>query len=716
MKKFAKILCIILCLAMVLSFASAAFAAEEGKTYVKVTADQDDWSGTYLLVCEASGYAFNSGAEKLDAAKNSLALTVAGDRITTAENIAVTVEKVDGGYVMKAANGEYFYGQSGANKLLTTTDLATAAAAPISFSFVEGELAIVSATSHMRFNVDGSQLRFRFFKEATYANQAAVSLFKLDESAEPAAEEVTIPEAIEIAKEANGKKYIVRGTVSEVKNTTWGNMYVEDAEGNKLYIYGTYSADGSVRYDAMEVKPNVGDEVVLMGELSTYNGESQMKNGWLLAHTLAPEPPAPTPDPVEISIPKANEIAMGQEHNTYTAELYIVTGVISEIKNETYGNMYIQDAEGNSLYLYGLYNEAGERYDAMATKPVVGDTITVVGALGQYYGSAQMKNGTMTAHTPAAGGGEEPTPEPTPDPVEITIAEAIAIGAAKEHNTFTEEKYIVTGEIVEIASETWGNMYIQDAEGNKLYIYGLYDVDGNRYDALATKPAVGDTVTLVGILGQYNGNAQMKNATMTAHTPAQKEDEPGTEGSVTTEHNFDSLVDVNIGSTEDKAEIPEGTTFADGFFTVIGKLTQRYQESKGGIYAVEIAKNGQGAMQFTVEGTANVTFVVSSTGKENVSAVALINVATGEVIANVEGLSEVSTTSTTTLTYKDLPAGTYQLVSPQSDYNRGFRLMTIHVEQTVTGPAQTGDFIMVAVCSLLVSGGALAILPKKREF
>lgn len=525
MKKFAKTLCIILCLAMVLSFASAAFAAEEGKTYVKVTADQDDWSGTYLLVCEASGFAFNSGAEKLDAAKNSVALTVAGDRITTAENIAVTVEKVDGGYVMKAANGEYFYGQSGANKLLTTTDQAAAAAAPITFSFVEGELAIVSDTSHMRFNVDGSQLRFRFFKEATYANQAAVSLFKLDENAEPAAEEVTIPEAIEIAKEGNGKKYIVRGTVTEVKNATWGNMYIEDDAGNKLYIYGTYSADGSVRYDAMEVKPNVGDEVVLMGELSTYNGESQMKNGWMLAHTPAPEPPAPVPDPVEISIAKANEIAMGQEHNTYTAEMYIVTGVVSEIKNETYGNMYIQDAEGNSLYLYGLYNEAGERYDAMATKPVVGDTITVVGVLGQYYGSAQMKNGTMTAHTPGKGD-EEPTPEPEPeptpepDPVEVSIADAIAIGAAKEHNTFTEEKYIVSGVIVEIASETWGNMYIQDSEGNKLYIYGLYDADGNRYDAMATKPAVGDTVTLVGILGQYNGNAQMKNATMTAHTPA----------------------------------------------------------------------------------------------------------------------------------------------------------------------------------------------------
>lgn len=518
MKSFAKILCIFLCLAMVLSFVVVAFAAEESKTYVKVTADQDDWSGTYLLVCESAGYAFNSAAEKLDAAKNSIAVTVAGDRITTAENIAVTVEKVNGGYVMKAANGEYFYGQSGANKLLTTTDQAAAAAAPITFSFVEGELAIVSDTSHMRFNVAPDQARFRFFKEATYANQAAVSLFKLDESAEPAAEEVSIPEANEIAQEANGKKYIVRGTVKEVKNTTYGNMYIQDAEGNTLYVYGMYSADGSIRYDALEVKPAAGDQVVLLGELNTYNGEAQMKNGWLLAHTPAPEPPAPAPDPIAVSIPEANTIGAAMEHNTYTEGKYIVSGTICEIANTQYGNLYIQDAEGNKLYVYGLYNAEGARFDKLDPQPKVGDVVTLEGVLGQYNGNPQMKNATMTAHTPVEN--ENPDPAPTPDPVEITIPEANAIGAAKEHNTYTEEKYILSGEIVEIANETYGNLYIQDAEGNKLYIYGLYDADGNRFDALAAKPAVGDTITVVGVLGQYNGNPQMKNATMTAHMPA----------------------------------------------------------------------------------------------------------------------------------------------------------------------------------------------------
>ena len=185
---------------------------------------------------------------------------------------------------------------------------------------------------------------------------------------------------------------------------------------------------------------------------------------------------------------------------------------------------------------------------------------------------------------------------------------------------------------------------------------------------------------------------------------------------VITEHNFD-MGDVNTGSTEDKAEIPEGTTFVDGYFTVVGKMTQRYQESKGGIYAVEIGKNGTGALEFAIKGTATVTFVVSSTGSSNTSAVALLNVETGEIMTNVEGLVEVSTTAGTTLTYENLPAGTYQLISPESDYNRGFRLMSAAVVETIEGPAFTGDTAPIGLAMMLCMMAAfgLAVMVVKRK-
>ena len=231
--------------------------------------------------------------------------------------------------------------------------------------------------------------------------------------------------------------------------------------------------------------------------------------------------------------------------------------------------------------------------------------------------------------------------------------------------------------------------------------------------------ADGTPITIESFLGEWDAFAG-KDMTIVMSSEkvdnAPKEDVGGDDEptvTITTEHDFDSLVDANLGNTTDKAPIPEGTTFGKGFFTVVGTMTQRYQESKGGVYAVEIAKNGTGAMEFTVKGTAQVTIVVSSTGGSNTSAVALINVATGEIMTNVEGLTEVSTTAATTLTYKDLPAGTYQLISPQSDYNRGFRLMSIHVEQTYTGPAGTGE----ALATMLISAmSVIAIVPNKKKF
>ena len=82
-------------------------------------------------------------------------------------------------------------------------------------------------------------------------------------------------------------KYYVTGHVSSVDNTTYGNIYITDGEGNFFLVYGTYSADGSTRYDALEYKPVKGDEVTVYGIIGKYNSSAQMKNGWydeIVAH------------------------------------------------------------------------------------------------------------------------------------------------------------------------------------------------------------------------------------------------------------------------------------------------------------------------------------------------------------------------------------------------------------------------------------------------
>ena len=87
-------------------------------------------------------------------------------------------------------------------------------------------------------------------------------------------------------------KYKVTGVITEVYQTTHGNMKIEDAEGNILTIYGTYDATGDIRYDKLEVKPVAGDTVTIYGPIGQYDGTPQIKNGWIVEHT----PAGTTPD------------------------------------------------------------------------------------------------------------------------------------------------------------------------------------------------------------------------------------------------------------------------------------------------------------------------------------------------------------------------------------------------------------------------------------
>ena len=137
----------------------------------------------------------------------------------------------------------------------------------------------------------------------------------------------------------------------------------------------------------------------------------------------------------------------------------------------------------------------------------------------------------------------------------------------------------------------------------------------------------------------------------------------------------------------DKDAIAEGTTFANGYFTIVGGVTQRVKD--GAVYCVEVAKNGGGAIQFTVTGTATVEVQFSSTGKENTSKIGIFD-AEGNLVANNEGIITVTGASAgmTVVTY-NLPAGTYSVVSPASDvdagetdYNRGARVFYVNVTET----------------------------------
>lgn len=131
---------------------------------------------------------------------------------------------------------------------------------------------------------------------------------------------------------------------------------------------------------------------------------------------------------------------------------------------------------------------------------------------------------------------------------------------------------------------------------------------------------------------------------------------------------------ISAEGVTDKDTIAAGTVYSE-FFTITGSVTQRI--SSGATKSIELAKNGGGAVAFTLSRKAVVTVVVASTSGSNTSAFAVVD-ALNQVIAEDAGLTIVEGTDGLTITYT-LEAGSYSIISPESEYNRGMRVYSVSV-------------------------------------
>ena len=163
-------------LAAILLLTTHAFTAFGQTTYEKVTSAPTDWTGEYLLVFEndaTTAYCWTG----VDAASCYEELTISGNSISATDVVTISIVTMDGGYSIQvnggANNGKYIYGQSGSNiiKFGTSPELNT-------LECESDGVKITSNTSVMRFNSASNNLRFRYFKSASYTNQQVVQLYK----------------------------------------------------------------------------------------------------------------------------------------------------------------------------------------------------------------------------------------------------------------------------------------------------------------------------------------------------------------------------------------------------------------------------------------------------------------------------------------------------------------------------------------------------------
>ena len=366
----------------------------------------------------------------------------------------------------------------------------------------------------------------------------------------------------EVIAGPDSKTYRVKGVCTGIANTTYGNWYLNDGTG-EIYIYGTLDKNGATK-NFLSLGIEVGDEITVEGPKTTYgstielvnvtviainkslikvdstyvggvaSNELPLEGGELTAYVtckgqgVTVDIPEDAKEWLSISAIKngGSEVVFkaapntGGDRNTtvifkttdgkkeYTSQMtiaqkgaivpltvaefnakevgdaqYRLTGLVTKVDDAAAGKYYISDYTGQ-VYVYKASGEVA-----------LNDVVTIVGKYAEYKGTPQVGSGKLEEVCASA--------EP------ISLAD---FNAAADDN---DKLYVLTGKIVEIVNDKYGNVYIEDENGEKVYLYGVYgDWTGENKKNFITDNgiAVGDEITVVTIKTSHNDAPQGKNA------------------------------------------------------------------------------------------------------------------------------------------------------------------------------------------------------------
>ena len=366
----------------------------------------------------------------------------------------------------------------------------------------------------------------------------------------------------EVIAGPDSKTYQVKGVCTSIANTTYGNWYLKDDTG-EIYIYGTLDKNGKEK-NFLSLGLEVGDEVIVQGPKTTYgstvelvnvtviainkslikvdstyvggvaSNELPLEGGELTAYVtckgqgVSVDIPEDAKDWLSIAAIKngGSEVVFkaapnaGGDRNTtvifkttdgkkeYTSQMtiaqkgaivpltvaefnakevgdvqYRLTGLVTKVDDAAAGKYYISDYTGQ-VYVYKASGEVS-----------LNDVVTIVGKHAEFKGTPQVGSGKLEEVCASA--------EP------ISLAD---FNAAADDN---DKLYVLTGKIVEIVNDKYGNVYIEDENGEKVYLYGVYGDwtgENKQYFIKDNGIAVGDTITVVTIKTSHNDAPQGKNA------------------------------------------------------------------------------------------------------------------------------------------------------------------------------------------------------------
>jgi len=165
--------------------------------------------------------------------------------------------------------------------------------------------------------------------------------------------------------------------ITSITDATRGRLYLKDFSG-ETYVYGLQDFQGK--------GAKVGDIITIVGKRAAYNGNPQV--GSAVLESMIP-----------VTAATIAEVLSKTDSNV---DYYMVSGEITSIANETYGNLYLKDGE-SEIYVYGCYSGYGATGDykknLLTNKGIkVGDTLTVITTKSSYNGVAQLANSIYFSH------------------------------------------------------------------------------------------------------------------------------------------------------------------------------------------------------------------------------------------------------------------------------------------------------------------------------
>lgn len=266
----------------------------------------------------------------------------------------------------------------------------------------------------------------------------------------------------------DGKTFRVSGVCTSIANTEYGNWYLTDKTGT-LYIYGTLDKKGGKK-NFLSLNLEVGDEVIIEGPKSSYQGIAQM---------------------VDVTVVKINKSLVR----------------VDSVKNE------VLPIEGGEFTAYLTCKGQGVSVDipedAKSWLSISSIHQAGTDAVVKFKAAANTggdRGTTITFHT--TDGSKDYTTQATLSQkgaiVKATVAEFLAAAVG-------DMQYRLTGVITSIAHATYGNLYLRDFSG-ETYVYGVKDFKDKGLK-------VGDIITIVGKRAEYKGTPQVAGAVLESVIP-----------------------------------------------------------------------------------------------------------------------------------------------------------------------------------------------------